>query len=58
MSIAQPALLAAGILLGALTFSILVLIFGSIPTNDPRDVQMSSTLLRWELILSVVSLFP
>lgn len=50
VTIAQPALLAAGILLGALTFSTLGLIFGSIPTNNPGDVQMPSTLLRWGLM--------
>jgi ABC-2 type transport system permease protein len=50
VSIAQPALLAAGILLGALAFSTLGLIFGSIPTNNPGDVQMPSTLLRWGLM--------
>ncbi|MBN2550998.1 MAG: ABC transporter permease [Anaerolineales bacterium] len=50
VSIAQPVLLAAGILLGALAFSALGLIFGSIPTNNPGDVQMPSTLLRWGLM--------
>jgi len=50
VSIVQPALLAAGILLGALAFSTLGLIFGSIPTNNPGDVQMPSTLLRWGLM--------
>ncbi len=48
--IAQPALLVAGILLGALAFSAMGLIFGSIPTNNPGDVQMPSTLLRWGLM--------
>lgn len=50
VTIAQPGLLFAGILLGALTFSTLGLIFGSIPTNNPGDVQMPSTLLRWGLM--------
>lgn len=50
VTIAQPGLLAAGILLGACAFSALGLIFGSIPTNNPGDVQMPSTLLRWGLM--------
>jgi len=50
VSIARPDLLAAGILLGASAFSTLGLIFGSIPTNNPGDVQMPSTLLRWGLM--------
>jgi len=50
VSIARPDLLAAGILLGATAFSTLGLIFGSIPTNNPGDVQMPSTLLRWGLM--------
>jgi ABC-2 type transport system permease protein len=49
-SIARPDLLAAGILLGAFSFSTLGLIFGSIPTRNPGDVQMPSTLLRWGLL--------
>ena len=50
VTIAQPAWLAVGIVLGALAFSALGLIFGSIPTNNPGDVQMPSTLLRWGLM--------
>jgi ABC-2 type transport system permease protein len=49
-TIAQPGFLAVGILLGALSFSTLGLVFGSIPTNNPGDVQMPSTLLRWGLL--------
>lgn len=49
-NIAQPALAAAGIFLSAFTFSSLGLIFGSIPTTKPGDVQMPSTLLRWGLL--------
>jgi len=49
-AIAQPGLLAAGILLGAFSFSTLGLAFGSIPTTNPGDVQMPSTLLRWGLL--------
>jgi ABC-2 type transport system permease protein len=49
-SIAQPLLLTVGIILSALTFSSLGLIFGSIPTTKPGDVQMPSTLLRWGLL--------
>jgi ABC-2 type transport system permease protein len=48
--IARPGLLIAGILLGAFSFSTLGLIFGSIPTRNPGDVQMPSTLLRWGLL--------
>ncbi len=50
VQIVQPVLLAVGILLGALSFSSLGLIFGSIPTMNPGDVQMPSTLLRWGLL--------
>jgi len=49
-SIAQPWLLVAGILLASFSFSALGLIFGSIPTRNPGDVQMPSTLLRWGLL--------
>jgi len=48
--IAQPGLLIAGILLGSFSFSALGIIFGSIPTRNPGDVQMPSTLLRWGLL--------
>ncbi|MBN1303678.1 MAG: ABC transporter permease [Anaerolineales bacterium] len=50
VKIAQPGFLALGVMLGALAFSALGLIFGSIPTNNPGDVQMPSTLLRWGLL--------
>jgi ABC-2 type transport system permease protein len=49
-SIAQPWLLVAGVLLGSFSFSALGLIFGSIPTRNPGDVMMPSTLLRWVLL--------
>ncbi len=48
--IAQPGLLVAGVLVGAFSFSSLGLVFGSIPTMNPGDVQMPSTLLRWGLL--------
>ncbi len=48
--IANPGLLAAGIFFGAFSFSALGLIFGSIPTRSPGEVQMPSTLLRWGLL--------
>ncbi len=48
--IAQPWLLVAGVLLGSFSFSSLGLIFGSIPTRNPGEVQMPSTLLRWGLL--------
>lgn len=50
VNVAQPWLLAAGVILGAFSFSALGLIFGSIPTRNPGDVQMPSTLLRWGLL--------
>jgi len=50
VSIAQPALMIAGILIGSFTFSTMGLIFGSIPTRNPGDVQMPSTLIRWVLL--------
>lgn len=49
-SVVQPWLLVAGVLLGSFSFSALGLIFGSIPTRNPGDVQMPSTLLRWGLL--------
>ncbi len=49
-SVAQPWLLVAGVTLGSFSFSALGLIFGSIPTRNPGDVQMPSTLLRWGLL--------
>jgi len=50
VNIAQPWLLAGGVLLGSFSFSTLGLIFGSIPTRNPGEVQMPSTLLRWGLL--------
>ena len=50
IDIAQPALMIAGILLGAFTFSTMGVIFGSFPTHNPGDVQMPSTLIRWILL--------
>lgn len=49
-TVAQPGLLVTGVLLGSFSFSALGLIFGSIPTRNPGDVQMPSTLLRWGLL--------
>ena len=49
-SVAQPALMVAGIFIGSFTFSTMGLIFGSIPTRNPGDVQMPSTLIRWVLL--------
>jgi ABC-2 type transport system permease protein len=50
VSIANIWLVLAAILIGSLSFSALGLIFGSIPTRSPGDVQMPSTLLRWGLL--------
>ncbi len=49
-SVAQPWLLAAGILIGSFCFSALGMIFASVPTRDPGAVQMPSTMLRWGLL--------
>ncbi|MFC1879200.1 ABC transporter permease [Chloroflexota bacterium] len=49
-AIVQPGMMIAGILIAAFTFSTMGLIFGSIPTRNPGDVQMPSTLLRWGLL--------
>ncbi|MBW2187713.1 MAG: ABC transporter permease, partial [Deltaproteobacteria bacterium] len=49
-TVAQPALMILGIIMGAFTFSTMGLIFGSIPTHNPGDVQMPSTLIRWVLL--------
>jgi len=35
--------------LGSFSFSALGLVFGPIPTRNPGEVQMPSTLLRWDL---------
>lgn len=50
VTVAQPGWLVSGVLLAAFSFSTLGLIFGSIPTHNPADVQMPSTLLRWGLL--------
>jgi ABC-2 type transport system permease protein len=49
-TIVHPWLLTASVLLAAFSFSTLGLIFGSIPTRNPGDVMMPSTLLRWGLL--------
>ena len=50
VSIAQSTLMIGGIFIGSFTFSTMGLIFGSIPTRNPGDVQMPSTLIRWVLL--------
>lgn len=50
LQISSPVWLAAAVILGSFSFSALGLIFGSIPTRNPGDVQMPSTLLRWGLM--------
>jgi len=57
-SIAQPWLLVAGVILGSFSFSALGLIFGSVPTRNPGDVQMPSTLLRWGLLFISGTFIP
>ena len=49
-TIFQPTLMIVSILVGAFTFSAMGVIFGSIPTHNPGDVQMPSTLIRWVLL--------
>ncbi len=49
-NITQPTFMIAGIILGSFTFSAMGVIFGSIPTHNPGDVQMPSTLIRWILL--------
>jgi ABC-2 type transport system permease protein len=49
-TVVSPGFLIAGVILGSFSFSTLGLIFGSIPTRNPGDVQMPSTLLRWGLL--------
>lgn len=49
-TIVQVWLLIGVVILGSFSFSALGLIFGSIPTRNPGDVQMPSTLLRWLLL--------
>ena len=50
VQIVQPWLLVVSVLLGSFVFSAFGLIFGSIPTRNPGDVQMPSTILRWALL--------
>jgi ABC-2 type transport system permease protein len=50
VAIVQHWLLVAGLLLGSFSFSALGLVFGSIPTRNPGEVQMPSTLFRWGLL--------
>jgi ABC-2 type transport system permease protein len=50
VALANIWLLLGAILIGSISFSALGLIFGSIPTRYPGDVQMPSTLLRWGLL--------
>ena len=49
-TVSSPGFLIAGVIIGSFSFSTLGLIFGSIPTRNPGDVQMPSTLLRWGLL--------
>lgn len=49
-SVAQPALLAAGLVLSSLAFSGLGILFASVPTESPGAVMMPSTLVRWPLM--------
>lgn len=50
VTLTHPWLVLLGIPLASFSFSSLGLIFGSIPTRNPGDVQMPSTLLRWGLL--------
>lgn len=49
-TVASIGFLIGGLVLGAFSFSSLGIVFGSIPTRNPGEVQMPSTLLRWGLL--------
>jgi ABC-2 type transport system permease protein len=57
-TIAHPGLLAVGVILASFSFSALGLVFGSIPTRNPGDVQMPSTFLRWGLLFVSGTFIP
>ena len=48
--VAEPLLLAVGLLGGALAFSALGILLASIPADSPGAIMMPSTLLRWPLL--------
>ena len=48
--VADPVLLAVGLVGGSLVFSALGILFASFPTQSPGAVMMPSTLLRWPLL--------
>jgi len=50
VSVANAALLAAGIILGSTAFSAFGLVFASIPTRSVGSIMMPSTLIRWPLL--------
>lgn len=49
-AIANPWLLASGVILSSIAFSTFGLAFGSIPARSVGDIMMPSTLLRWPLL--------
>lgn len=49
-TVADPVLLAGGVVLGSLAFSAMGLLFAAIPTQTVGAIMMPSTLLRWPLL--------
>jgi ABC-2 type transport system permease protein len=50
VGLADPVLLAAGVVLAGLAFSAFGLVFASIPTRSVGSIMMPSTLVRWPLL--------
>jgi ABC-2 type transport system permease protein len=50
ISVVDPPLLAAGLVLGSLAFSFLGILFASFPAQSPGTIMMPSTLIRWPLL--------
>ena len=48
--VTDPLLLAVGLLGGSLAFSILGVLFASVPAESPGAIMMPSTLVRWPLL--------
>jgi ABC-2 type transport system permease protein len=50
MGLANPLLVAIGLVAGSLAFSVLGVLFASLPADNPGAVMMPSTLIRWPLL--------
>lgn len=50
LEIANPFLVAYGLMIGSLAFSALGILFASMPAENPGAIMMPSTLLRWPLL--------